>query len=128
MQRLRQIWSAKSLEFRAAVASLLGWRMDFLPGGKFRLTSIFNPSLTDAGRKDNYGDGNGYDTDERVWDTSFIFDGEKGTMKIAGGPEGELAKGVEGLLGYWVRDRKEIPGFWAGVTLEWVEEYIARDE
>ncbi|KAL8646679.1 MAG: hypothetical protein Q9210_005998, partial [Variospora velana] len=33
MLRLKQIWSLKSLEFREAVASLLGWRMDFLPNG-----------------------------------------------------------------------------------------------
>ncbi|KAL8638371.1 MAG: hypothetical protein Q9228_004471, partial [Teloschistes exilis] len=38
MLRLKQIWSLKSLEFREAVASLLGWRMDFLPNGRFRLT------------------------------------------------------------------------------------------
>lgn len=141
LSRLRQIWSAKALEFRAAVASLLGWRMDFLPAGKFRLTSIFNPtSLVDgnrdgngngSGRGNRDGNGNGNDSDDdeqqRVWDTSFIFDGEKGTMKIAGGAEGELARGVAGLLGYWVQDRKEIPGFLAAVTLEWIEGVVGRD-
>ena len=111
LTRLRQIWSSKSLEFRAAVASLLGWRMDFLPGGKFRLTSLFHPSLTDEGKEE----------DERVWDTSFIFDGENGTMKIAGGAKGAFAKEVGALVRFWVEERKEIPGFLAACTMEWVE-------
>ena len=111
LTRLRQIWSSKSLEFRAAVASLLGWRMDFLTGGKFRLTSLFHPSLTDEGKEE----------DERVWDTSFIFDGENGTMKIAGGPKGAFAKEVGALVRFWVEERKEIPGFLAACTMEWVE-------
>ncbi|KAL9611892.1 MAG: hypothetical protein Q9167_003473, partial [Letrouitia subvulpina] len=43
MLRLKQIWSLKSQEFREAILSLLGWRVDFQPNGRFRLTSVFRP-------------------------------------------------------------------------------------
>jgi hypothetical protein len=57
MERLKQIWSTKSLEFREAVHSLLGWKLDFLPNGIVRLTHMF------AGKHENQ---------------SIEFDGEKG--------------------------------------------------
>jgi mitotic spindle assembly checkpoint protein MAD1 len=66
MMRLKQIWGAKSLEFREAVASVLGWKMDFMPNGRVRVTSMFYP-----------GDG-----DE---ENSIIFDGENGTLNSSHG-------------------------------------------
>lgn len=95
MLRLKQIWSLKSLEFREAVASLLGWQMDFLPNGRFRLTSIFRP---------------GGEDDEEGGNTGLVFDGETGTMKIAGGPDSRFGKEVRPLIRFWVEERKEIPG------------------
>ncbi|KAL8859616.1 MAG: hypothetical protein Q9178_004015 [Gyalolechia marmorata] len=94
MLRLKQIWSLKSLEFREAVASLLGWQMDFLPNGRFRLTSIFRPG----------------GEDEDGGNTGLVFDGETGTMKIAGGPESRFGREVRPLIRFWVEERKEIPG------------------
>jgi mitotic spindle assembly checkpoint protein MAD1 len=41
MARLKEIWSAKSLEFREAVLSLLGYKLDFLPNGRVRVTHMF---------------------------------------------------------------------------------------
>jgi mitotic spindle assembly checkpoint protein MAD1 len=41
MMRLKEIWSAKSLEFREAVYSLLGWKIDFMPNGRVRVTHMF---------------------------------------------------------------------------------------
>lgn len=96
MVRLKQIWSLKSLEFREAVASLLGWQMDFLPNGRFRLTSIFRPGGEDQG-----GDNN---------NTGLVFDGETGTMKIAGGPDSAFGREVRPLVRFWVEERKEVPG------------------
>lgn len=101
MLRLKQIWSLKSLEFREAVASLLGWRMDFLPNGRFRLTSLFRPG----------GDGDDDDAAEGG-NTGLIFDGETGTMKIAGGPESAFGREVRPLVRFWVEERKEVPGMW----------------
>ena len=107
MLRLKQIWSQKGLEMREAVASLLGWKMDFMPNGRFRLTSIFNPSL------------NGGDSGEE--ENSFIFDGEGGTMKISGGPDSDFARQVASLIKFWVNERREIPAFLAACTMEFYE-------
>ena len=65
MMRLKQIWGAKSMEFREAVASVLGWKMDFMPNGRVRVTSMFYP---------------GEEDDEH----SIIFDGENGTSLYHG--------------------------------------------
>jgi len=97
MLRLKQIWSLKSLELREAVASLLGYQMDFVANGKFRLTSIFHPG----------GEAN-----------ALIFDGETGTMKIAGGNEGGFAREIMPLIKFWVEERGEIPALMAAWTLE----------
>lgn len=58
MTRLKEIWTAKSLEFREAVYSLLGYKLDFLPNGRVRVTHMF------AGNEDQ----------------SIEFDGEKGRL------------------------------------------------
>ncbi|KAI4118472.1 MAG: hypothetical protein LQ345_001500 [Seirophora villosa] len=108
--RLKQIWSLKSLEFREAVASLLGWRMDFLPNGRFRLTSIFRPG--NAGGEGEDGDGN----------TGLVFDGEGGTMKIAGGPDSAFGREVRPLVRFWVEERGEVPGFLSACTLQFYDE------
>ena len=107
MLRLRQIWSLKSLEFREAVVSLLGWKMDFMPNGRFRMTSIFNLGM--QGEDDESG-GN-----------SLIFDGESGTMKISGGPASDFAAEIRPLVKYWVEERKEIVGLMAAITLEFYD-------
>ena len=100
MMRLKQIWSLKSLELREAVASLLGYQMDFVANGKFRLTSIFNPS-------EEGGEAN-----------ALIFDGETGTMKISGGNDSLFAREIRPLIKFWVEERGEIPALMAAYTLE----------
>jgi mitotic spindle assembly checkpoint protein MAD1 len=59
MSRLKQIWGAKSMEFREGVNSLLGWKVDFLPSGKMKVSSLFYPSTDDS-------------------ENSIVFDGENG--------------------------------------------------
>ena len=105
MMRLKQIWSLKSLELREAVASLLGYQMDFMANGKFKLTSIFNPA-------DNEEDEGG------IGGNSLIFDGETGTMKISGGNESQFAREIRPLIKFWVEERGEIPALMAAYTLE----------
>jgi mitotic spindle assembly checkpoint protein MAD1 len=61
MSRLKQIWGAKSMEFREGVNSLLGWKVDFLPSGKMKVSSLFYPSTEDS-------------------ENSIVFDGENGTL------------------------------------------------
>ena len=104
--RLKQIFSAKSLEYREAVMSLLGWKMEIMANGHFRMTSVFNP-----GNEDDGGSGS----------NSLVFDGETGTMKISGGPESEFAAEIRGLIRFWVEERNEVPLFLAAATLEFYD-------
>lgn len=61
MQRLKEIWTAKSMEFREAVFSLLGWKLDFLQNGRVRVTHMFAGNSVDQ---------------------SIEFDGEKGKSTV----------------------------------------------
>lgn len=103
IKRLKTIWTAKSLEFREAVASVLGWKMDFMPNGRVRVTSMFYPG------------------DEETGENSIVFDGENGTMKVSGGPQSVFAMEIRDLITFWVEERKEIPCFLAAMTLEFYE-------
>ncbi|KAF2195230.1 spindle assembly checkpoint component MAD1 [Zopfia rhizophila CBS 207.26] len=103
IKRLKQIWTAKSLEFREAVASVLGWKLDFMPNGRVRVTSMFYPG------------------DEETGENSIVFDGENGTMKVSGGPQSAFANEIRDLITFWVEERKEIPCFLAAMTLEFWE-------
>jgi mitotic spindle assembly checkpoint protein MAD1 len=100
--RLKTIWTAKSLEFREAVASILGWKLDFMPNGRVKVTSMFKPADDDA-------------------ENSIVFDGENGTMKVSGGERSAFAEAIRDQIVYWVEGRKEIPCFLAALTLEFWE-------
>jgi mitotic spindle assembly checkpoint protein MAD1 len=102
--RLKQIWSTKSLEFREAVCSILGWKLDFMPNGRVKATSILYPSLTNESGEDE--------------ENSIVFDGENGTMKVSGGPQSRFAGEIQNQIDFWVEGQKEIPCFMAACTLE----------
>ena len=104
--RLKQIFSVKSLEYREAVVLLLGWKMEIMANGHFRMTSVYNPGVGDG----EEGGGN-----------YLIFDGEKGNMKIGGGPDSDFAREIRGLIRFWVEERNEVPLFLAAATLEFYE-------
>ncbi|KAF1848460.1 mitotic spindle assembly checkpoint protein-like protein MAD1 [Cucurbitaria berberidis CBS 394.84] len=108
ISRLKQIWTAKSLEFREAVASILGWKLDFMPNGRVKVTSMFKPADEDG-------------------ENSIIFDGEHGTMKVSGGEQSEFAGEIRDQIVYWVEGRKEIPCFLAALSLEFWEKGPGRD-
>ncbi|RFU30537.1 hypothetical protein B7463_g5773, partial [Scytalidium lignicola] len=101
--RLKKVWLAKSQEFRELVVSLLGWDVVFMPNGKMRVTSYFYPSKGDD-------------------ENSIVFDGERGTMKVSGGPESAFAKKIMSQIRFWVNERGSIPCFLAALTLEFYEE------
>ena len=107
--RLRKVCEAKVMEFREAVQSLLGWRIDWLPNGKMKMTSSLNPG--DVDEEDEEDSGSNY----------LIFDGKKGEMKVGSGPQSEFALEIRGLIRYWVEERKEFPAFLAAATLEFYE-------
>ena len=103
MDRLKQVWGAKTAEFREGISSLLGWKVEFMSNGKMKVTSLFYESTDDEER-------------------SIVFDGEKGTMKVSGGPRSAFAEKISGNVGFWVRERGEIPCLLAALTLEFYEE------
>lgn len=103
IDRLMKVWKAKSMEFRQTIMSLLGWDVVFMKDGKMRVTSGFYP---------------GKDDDEN----SIVFDGERGTMKISGGPESAFAVKIRDQMQFWVKERACIPGFLAALTLEFWDE------
>lgn len=107
--RLMKVWGAKSTEFRQMVISLLGWDIVFMRDGKTRMTSFFYPSKDDD-------------------ENSIVFDGEKGTMKISGGPESAFAIKISDQVRFWCHERGSIPCFLAALTLEfWEEKNVADD-
>ncbi|GAB7366361.1 hypothetical protein MBLNU230_g8160t1 [Neophaeotheca triangularis] len=105
--RLKQIYTSKSLEFREAVASVLGWKLDFQPNGRVKATSILYPSRINA--------------DGEEEENSIVFDGENGTMKVSGGARSEFAQEIRSSVEFWVDGRGEVPCFLAALTLEFYE-------
>ncbi|ROT42231.1 spindle assembly checkpoint component MAD1 [Sodiomyces alkalinus F11] len=106
-RRLREVWGAKSAEFKEAVFSTMGWVVTFMPNGKMRVESQYYPSRTDE------------------HENSIVFDGERGTMKVGGGPRSAFAAKISNHIKYWVHDKGCIPGFLAALTIEFYEEKMA---
>ncbi|RDA83687.1 hypothetical protein CP532_0035 [Ophiocordyceps camponoti-leonardi (nom. inval.)] len=104
-RRLKEVWAAKSLEFKEAIFSTLGWTVTFIPNGKMRVESTFFPSATDE------------------LENSIVFDGERGTMKVGGGPKSAFARRIADQISFWVREKGCIPAFLAALTLEFYEEH-----
>ncbi|KAF8129065.1 spindle assembly checkpoint component Mad1, partial [Boletus edulis] len=99
--RLQQVFTAKSAEFREAIASILGLKLAFYPNGQVRVTSIYDLSA------------------------SFVFqplsktsaDGDGARMQLVAQGEGG-PQDLPQLVHYWVEEEQCIPGFLASVTLE----------
>lgn len=103
IDRLKQVWGKKTQEFRQLVISLLGWDVVFQKDGKTKVTSALYPSTDDE-------------------ENSILFDGDRGTMKISGGPQSAFAIKIGETLKFWVKGRGSIPGFLAALTMEFYEE------
>jgi mitotic spindle assembly checkpoint protein MAD1 len=120
MRRLREIWTDKAAEFRDVIASVLGYHVHFLPNGKVRVKNIYY-------NKNKRRSGNGEEHTEEDTENSIMFDGEAGTMKISGGPNGSFAQEIKELVKFWVQERKEIPCFLAAMTLEFYDRSVKAD-
>ncbi|ODQ68542.1 MAD-domain-containing protein [Nadsonia fulvescens var. elongata DSM 6958] len=101
-RRLRDIFGAKSLEFREAIYALLGYKVDILPNKKVRATSMFS--------KDNENEA-----------LIFIADGKSKGKKFVGIEDSSLTQEYKNLFEFWVKERKNIPCFLAGLNLELYE-------
>jgi mitotic spindle assembly checkpoint protein MAD1 len=102
-ERLRNACADKINEFREVVISLLGWNVMFLKSGKTTVTSHLYPKQGDN-------------------ENSIEFDGEKGTMKVSGGPRSAFAQRIAEQTAFWVKERGSVPCFLAALTLEFYEE------
>merc|ERR1711939_1139030 len=71
MRRQREIWTQKAAEFRDVIASVLGYKVNFLPNGKAKVSSMYYGQTQDADE----------DSDEED-EHYIVFDGDNGTMKI----------------------------------------------
>ena len=114
MRRQREIWTQKAAEFRDVIASVLGYRVNFLPNGKAKVSSMYYGRNHDAGDADEEGE-----EDEHY----IIFDGDNGTMKISGGSDSLFAAEIRDLINFWVKEKKQIPCFLAAMTLEFYEKF-----
>ena len=94
-ERLKEVFSKKSLEFREAVYHLLGYKVDLLPNKKIRATSVYdeNDSFT------------------------FVAD-PKHKHKFIGIDESPVTRQYENLITFWITERKDIPCFLAAFNLE----------
>ncbi|KAI0740089.1 MAD-domain-containing protein [Earliella scabrosa] len=98
--RLQQVFTAKSAEFREAIASILGVKLAFYPNGQVRVTSQFDLNAAFVFQPNGQGEN---------MKMQLIAQGE-------GGPE-ELPQ----MMRYWVEQEQCIPGFLASVTLDCYE-------
>ncbi|KIW09954.1 hypothetical protein PV08_11730 [Exophiala spinifera] len=98
MRRQREIWTQKAAEFRDVIASVLGYKVNFLPNGKAKVSSMYHGRTQIADE----------DSDEKDDDEHHIvFDGDNGTMKINGGPDGAFGEEIRDLR-FCVKKRKHI--------------------
>ncbi|KAM0748558.1 MAD-domain-containing protein [Meredithblackwellia eburnea MCA 4105] len=98
--RLKKAFADKADEFRKAVQSLLGFRLDFLSSGRVKVTSVYNPGKEYA----------------------LLFgssSGGVGTMELMGGAseKDELGKEVQDMVKYWVTEQGSVPGLLASLSL-----------
>lgn len=100
VERLKSVFSKKSLEFRESVNALLGYKVDLLPNKKVRATSI-------------------YATSE---DESFTFISDPSTKnKFIAIDDNPAIQEYENLITFWIKERNDIPCFLAAINLELYE-------
>lgn len=114
IRRQREIWTQKAAEFRDVIASVLGYKVIFLPNGKARVSSMYHRRIHEA-------DQDIEDEDE----DHIVFDGDNGTMKISGGPDSAFGEEIRDLVNFWVKEKKQIPCFLAAMTLEFYEKFAS---
>lgn len=99
MDRLKQVFGKKSLEFREAVFALLGYKVDLLPNKKVRATSIYASS------------------DEQAF--TFVPDPKARSIKFTGiDDSGAFTAEHENLISFWIKERRDIPCFLSALNLE----------
>ena len=111
--RLQQVFTAKSAEFRDAIAAILGLKLAFYPNGQVRVTSVYDLAASFVFQPN---------TKPKSIMKSLGKDPEEGSeegmkMQLIAAGEGAPIE-MEGLMNTWIRDEMCIPCFMASVTLE----------
>ncbi|KAH9981796.1 spindle assembly checkpoint component Mad1 [Russula compacta] len=117
MLRLRQVFAAKTAEFREALSAILGVKLAFYDNGQVRVTSqydlgaafVFQPAAAGAGGAGAAGGG-------AAARMQLVAQGE-------GGPQ-ELPQ----LMRHWVEIEQSIPCFLASITLECYDKWKREQE
>ncbi|KAK7696454.1 hypothetical protein QCA50_001111 [Cerrena zonata] len=107
--RLRQVFAAKTDEFKDAIASILGVKLAFYPNGQVRVTSQFDLNAAFVFQPTKVSSGAASSANSQAMTMKLVAKGD-------GGPE-ELPQ----LMRYWVEQEQCIPGFLSSVTLECYE-------
>lgn len=111
-ERLKSQWIKQFQGVATAVESTLGWAVQFLPNGKFKVSpSSYKTRVNDEGEEE---------------DNSILFDGEQGTMKVSGGVHSKWEEEIRPLIEFWVDGRKQVPCFLAALILELNERATTR--
>lgn len=103
MLRLRQVFTAKSAEFRETLSAILGVKLAFYDNGQVRVTSQYDLGAAFVFQPARHSSGEGAGAGARM---QLVAQGE-------GGPQ-ELPQ----LMRNWVEIEQSIPCFLASVTLE----------
>lgn len=127
LDRIKQVYKSKALEYREAVYSLLGYLMDFQPDGRVKLTSMFYVDKSSGGigvrtTSSNLGSGG------NSGGFSFEFtsqEGDEGTMKFTGDKKNE--EWIRDKMGYFVETHGNIPAFLSSITMGLFEEKTRRE-
>ncbi|KAI8843000.1 mitotic checkpoint protein-domain-containing protein [Chytridium lagenaria] len=96
MMRLKEVYAAKAQEYREAVFSLVGYKVDFQEGRVKLVSTYSNPD-----------------------DPSFLFTSgpnDEGTMQLVGGSSERLPV-LQRARQYYIDERGSVPAFLASVTL-----------
>ncbi|THU84022.1 hypothetical protein K435DRAFT_971348 [Dendrothele bispora CBS 962.96] len=126
-ERLRKVFSAKTEEFKACLASILGVKLAFYQSGEIRVTSIFDldtqlmfapPSAEEKKKRKVLLDEK--DLEGGTREMKLVSVGE-GTAGGKGKEASERAEDLSNMINYWVRTEACVPGLMASVTLEAIE-------
>ncbi len=108
IQRLREIFSAKSLEFIDAVYSLMGFKLEFLPSNKIKLISKYVKNDKNC----------------------LLIDPVKQTFKTSkdNDEDDEFFQTCDTLIDFWIKEKNDIPSFLAALNLELFEKQQSREQ
>lgn len=108
IQRLREIFSAKSLEFIDAVYSLIGFKLEFLPSNKIKLISKYVKNDKNC----------------------LLIDPVKQTFKTSkdNDEDDEFFQTCDTLIDFWIKEKNDIPSFLAALNLELFEKQQSREQ